>query len=504
MYIYLFLKGDVVDLNDLTLELLRKRPNGISFEIMALRLLQRELPDATDERLALLKKQMFPRSDNVWLFTQQVVDDDTRREFDAFVEARLHEAAYLTFDALRLAFEGRLKSLYKPEDFMAFFGHYFQGPSWKGSQERNIRALQYSDAEPLSGLLKRDAARVSAMIDDAGGVLLRSDVLAGMPHVDDASLAEMMRQLAPEFCAVDIDGVPGWQKVDAVHLPDDFSEQLSCVMDLLLELDFKATLDNLNFALSMDYGIPFRKEYALENDELFRCAVEANYKGAEKICWKRHGARFARAKEYGEGYQKPIKTEKSQGEIIGVSGKPLKETVWRSFKTKWRYPHREEMAKMREEGVTIAEIAKYFRCSVGHTENVIRFHHQMPQILALNGMTEEDLKKPERRKKAATRINDDKDDGDISQQPTAKITKKTGETIEVLGMRGQPLREQSWARNVKIWKKRRHEVLEMLNKGMSKVEIAERLGLSQSSLLAISEMPKMLEMNGLTEEDLGV
>lgn len=477
--------------------LIQEYPKGILFTPTALRLLQGKWPEATVERLDSLKAEMFHLSDDVWLFTEQVMDAETLRDFPKLVNTWLHEAGYLTLHALRMKFEGRLRVLHTATEYEAFFDYFFQDPAWRLLRESGIRALQHSNAELLRTLLERDASRVSSMVEDAGGALRCSDALAELPHLDGESLAVIMKMFAPDVHEVDLYGEPGWQKLDTVHLPDDFSGKLTRIMELLLELGFKATLDNLNFALSMAYEVGFRKEYALEDEALFRRVVEKYYQGTDKIYW-RFGSQFAKAKEDSEkrSIPRPEKTERKQGEIVGTDGRPLKEKTWKQDYSAWKDPRCIEIVEIHAEGVNITEIAKRFGLAERTIRNFLNVHAKIPKILALNGLTEEDLDIQH------TGANEN---GKRFQQPT-QTERVQG---EIIGLDGKPLKAQTWRNFCWYWKDpRRGKMAKMQAEGKSFIEITKLFNLSKNHidnfLWIHHSMPKLLEINGLTEEDLGV
>ena len=475
-------------LNELQRALIQEYPDGVSFGHLALRLLQRKLPEATDALLEQLKAGMFRRPDEVWLFMQHVMDDEVLAEFAKFADTRSREAGYLTLHALRLRFEGRLRLLHTPADYEAFFAYFFRNPSWRLSQEVGVHALQRPHAEPLQALLERDAARVSAMVEAAGGALRNSDALAELPHLDGESLAVVMKKFAPDIHEVDLDGEQGWQRVDAIHLPDDFSDKLTRILERMLELDFKATLDSVNFALSMEYGVHFRKEHALEDDVLFRRVVEKHYKGAEKIGW-RFGARFAKVKEEIEerAEKQSVRIEPKPSQIIGQSGKALSAHTWDCYVRNWNDPRRLEIAHLKAQGVSSAEIAKRYNLTKGTIDGWILWtHHNMPKILELNGMTEADLDVTPSRRRVG-----------LSERMQS----------EIMGLEGKPLQAHVWKEFKKRYKHPlREEMVKMVAEGMTVAEIAKKVGYCKGYISEIVQlqqrMPKILELNGMTEEDL--
>ena len=366
-------------------------PGGISFEPMAMRLWKGKLAKITDGQIGQLKEKMFRRSDGIWLFAEQVADDSIRREIEGFADVCLRKAGYVTLPTLGMTFAGRLKLLHSPEDCVAFFTHCFRDPPWSLSREQGVVALQrHSSAEPLLALLKRDTARVSSMIDDAGGVLPRYDALAELSHLDEGSLTEIMKRLVPDVCMIDVDGIPCWQRIGAIHLPDDFSEKVTHIMDLLLELDFKVTPDNVNLALSMTYDVDFRKEYAQNNDALFRRIVETNYRGTNTFGWK-YGTRLLGTVGHNVPRFPLGKSNGKQSEIIGLKGMPLARGTWKAHLLFWKDLRRKTIADMKSKGATNIEIAKRLKCTESYVRSSFEVHRRMPKIFEINGMTEEDL-----------------------------------------------------------------------------------------------------------------
>ncbi len=95
----------------------------------------------------------------------------------------------------------------------------------------------------------------------------------------------------PEVHKAEVGGVPCWCNTEAIHLPEDFSEKLTTVVDTLVALDEKVTAANLEFALNLLYRIRFRKEYALKDNDTFMRVCANHYQGINNDFSKRKKSR---------------------------------------------------------------------------------------------------------------------------------------------------------------------------------------------------------------------
>ncbi len=263
---------------ELLAALARECPNGVSFDPMAVRLLRQKVP-LEDRQIGDLKSKMFQLGNGLWFSREMIFDDESRLTFNGQAVEWLTEYGYFSVERLYRDFFGVFRHIATPEDSAAFLrtlgftvAVWGKGGYFCSDPPPNLDDSLASTSETIAGWLKEE-----------DGTLPFHEIEEAMPHLTAEALESIRAQFLPEVHAAEVGGVPCWCSTEAIHLPEDFSEKLTTVVDTLVMLEERMTATNLEFALNLFYRIRFRKEYALPDNDTFMRVCAKHYLGGNDV-----------------------------------------------------------------------------------------------------------------------------------------------------------------------------------------------------------------------------
>ena len=261
------------------LKLLSKEcPGGVSFEPMAMRLLQHKIPLESD-RIEELQNQMFQLENGLWFSSEMVADYQSRQAVSEHAEAWLFEYGYFSVEKLFDHFCDHFSQLISIENFAAFLRHL--GFSVENCGKENL--FCFSPQSSLQEYLATSSREITDYLDQADGTLIFNDIVMAMPHLTAEVLEYIRKKYLPEIQAAEVGGVPCWCSVEAILLPDDFAEKMTTTIDTLVMLDERVSSAKLEFALNLHYRMRVRKEYALLDDDTFIRVCAKYYQGENSV-----------------------------------------------------------------------------------------------------------------------------------------------------------------------------------------------------------------------------
>lgn len=324
---------------------------------------------------------------------------------------------------------------------------------------------------------------IAGWLEEAGGMLTFHDIEQEMPYLTAEALEGIRAQFLPEVNMTTIGGVPCWCSTEAIHLPEDFSEKLTTVVDTLVVLNEKVSASKLEFALNLFYRIRLREEYALLDNDTFMRVCAKHYQGGNNIfpnekfrirandlsvpgrrvrspntrlcnlgvpigseiaftkdnhitctvlddsnqveydgkawsisalathllgvssangfchfsyegevLWDRR-LRMEQADKKDE-YQSeempsPTKVQEAESKIIGLEGRPLSPSTWRSFRADGTNPHVAVWARRVENGESVGQIARESGYALSTMKVMISNFHLYFKVCRLNGIVPE-------------------------------------------------------------------------------------------------------------------
>lgn len=265
-------------IEELLISLAKERPNGVSFDVTAMRLLKQKIP-LEDSQVDDLKAEMFQIEDGRWFSRVMIANDETRLAFEEQASAWLAKHGYFSVDRLFECFGCVFRHISTTEDCAAFLRHLgFLVVLWgKGG---------YFCSQPSPDLeesLMATSKTVAERLEEAGGTWALHEIEEALPHLTVEALENIREQFLPEVHAAEVGGIPCWRNVEAIPLPENFAEKLTTVVNTLVDLKEKVSVTNLEFALNLCYRKRFREEYDLLDNGSFMRVCAKHYQGGSDV-----------------------------------------------------------------------------------------------------------------------------------------------------------------------------------------------------------------------------
>lgn len=265
--------------------------NGFRFDSTALRLLSSKAGGAIDEDMqSKLKQQMFRRSDNVYFLLDFVAEAETRQEIVDCANALLNEYGCFEISELYALYEARLNSkcIDGADDFEKFY---------ECIVDRNVRCVA---APQIGNRIARHssgnvwdsfdaiAQKIIAVTNDEFDGLVREDDLHKKINGFSADLLAKIikKHVGNELLRVEINDIICYQTLNALGLPDSFSDTLSDILYRLDDLGLEPTEEALHTALSLALGVNFKEEYNIPDQATYRRLIDVYYKVSPHREWK--------------------------------------------------------------------------------------------------------------------------------------------------------------------------------------------------------------------------
>ncbi len=259
--------------DDLMKNLRRERPDGVSFDPMALRLLRQVVP-FEDWQIEELKNEMFQLEDERWFCLDMIADDDIRLTIQKQATDWLEEYHCFSVDRLFENYYGGLRHVSTPEYFAFFLQHLGLAVAEYG----NGGFYTFRSTSILRDSLISIAKSIAKWQEEADGILALDEIEGRLPYLTGEALEDIRTKFLPEIHIEEVGGVSCWRNLEAVHLPEDFADKLTDAVDTLLFLGKKVDTGHLEFALDLFYRTPFRETYNLMNRRVFVSTCAKHYK----------------------------------------------------------------------------------------------------------------------------------------------------------------------------------------------------------------------------------
>ena len=256
----------------------RECPNGVSLDLMAVRLLRQKVP-FEDWQIEDLKTAMFQLGNGLWFSRKMISDDDSQWAFDGQATEWLMEYGCFSVERLFSDYYSVFRHIATPKDYTAFLMHLgYKVAVWKKGGY-----FCYQTPFSLEDRLFSISESIAEWLEDAYGTLTFHDIQQAMPHLTSEALEGIRVHFLPQAHYTEVGGVPCWCSTESIPLPENFSEILTTAADTLVALGERASVANIEFALNLLYRIRFREEYALTNNNTFVCVCTKHYQGRNNI-----------------------------------------------------------------------------------------------------------------------------------------------------------------------------------------------------------------------------
>jgi hypothetical protein len=267
--------------------------SGFRFDTTALRLLSNKAGIEIDKNMqSMLKRQMFRRNDDVYFLLDVVADAKIRKEIADFADALLDEYGCFEIPELYTLYANSLnpKCISGADDFEKFYERIGNcNVRCVAAPRIGNRIVRYNNGNVLGTFNIIAKKIITVANDEFCGVVSEDDLQKKFCAFSTDLLAKIIRNCAEsELLRVEINGIVCYQTLDALGLPDDFSDTLSNMLCRLDDLELTPNEEVLNTALSLALGVNFKAEYNIPDQATYRRLVDIYYKANPPREWK-HG-----------------------------------------------------------------------------------------------------------------------------------------------------------------------------------------------------------------------
>jgi len=365
--------------------LARKYPKGVSFEPMAIRLICNEL-SLTAEDIEEAKDNMFKVGDR-WFSSAMIADVDTILAIKTRAQEWLRCYRYFSVSRLWEEFREQLRNISDPDACSAllqFLG--FHTISWQGN-------FVCGTSQGMNEALKAFSQDCVNRLEEAGGELQEVILLEGIEYIDEALMNAIRICFLPEIYKIEKNDEFFWCQKEALFLPDDFSKQVTTIIDTLIMLYKKADLSSLTLALDIAYQMRVRDEFSLNDDNLFRRICMDFYEGDKELFSSgRKGIRerdicSVTSRSKNENVTTLAEEDLKIRHIIGLKDQILTPATWKGVQRDGNDPKIAEWCKRLDQGETISSLAE----ETGYAESTLKVrtanHRLYFKLCHKNGIT---------------------------------------------------------------------------------------------------------------------
>jgi hypothetical protein len=267
--------------------------SGFRFETTALRLLSGKTGVEIDANMqSALKQQMFHRGDGIYFLFEHIADKQTRKDIVRVANALLDEYGCFEVSELYGLYADKLnaKIIGNAGDFEVFYEQIGKsGVRCVAAPYIGNRIARFRNAN-VWGNFEVIADKIIALANDAfGGIISEDDLHREFRAFSVDLLAKIIKHSAEDrLVRTEINGIVCYQTLEALGLPENFSDTLAATLERLDELDLAPSEEVLHTALSLSLGVNFKAEYNLPTQEIYRRLIAVYYKGVPRRQWH-HG-----------------------------------------------------------------------------------------------------------------------------------------------------------------------------------------------------------------------
>lgn len=258
--------------------LARECPNGVSFDLMAVRLLRQKIP-FEDWQIEDLKGAMFQLVNGLWFSREMILDDESWLALERQTMEWIMKHGCFSVERLFEDFYGVLRHIDTPKVCAAFLQHMGFTVTALGKGIHFCSLPQPNLDDSLAAI----SETIAEWLEEVDGTLTFNEIEQSMPHLTAEALKSIRVHFLPEVHEVEVGGMPCWRSTESITLPEDFSEKLTTVVDTLVALEETVTAAKLAFSLNLFYRTRLREEYALLDNDTFMRVCAKHYQGGNAV-----------------------------------------------------------------------------------------------------------------------------------------------------------------------------------------------------------------------------
>lgn len=278
------------DITALKIAVSHNFPAGFLFNTATTKLLESALGRVcSEEEWGDLKREMFKRSDEVYLLPAMVAEEKVIGDMVTRIRGFWDAYGCFALSVLYKEFEGKLKNLTNPDsDFRLFLQKAVlpllpEGGKVFGKLQRQLCIPGDAEEEETIESL---AERVRGVLLENGDAMLREDLVGNFVYLNETIIEMLLKESIPDAVEIKVDEQSYWKLVDFFYLPDDFKDFLLGTIRKMESNHTAPSLQALSGAMELQYGADFRSGYAIDDDEVFKQVIAVNVADGDYV-WNR-------------------------------------------------------------------------------------------------------------------------------------------------------------------------------------------------------------------------
>lgn len=279
------------DITALKIAISHKFHAGFLFNAATIKLLESTLGrECSKGELRDLRREMFKRSDEVYLLPAMVAEEKVIGDLLARIRGFWEAYGCFALSVLYKEFEGKLKNLTNPDsDFRLFLQkavlpQFPEGGKVFGKLQRQLCIPEDAEEEET---IKDLAERVRGVLLENGDAMLQEDLLGNLFYLNAPIIEMLLKESIPDAVEIKLDEQSYWKLIDFFYLPDDFKDFLLEAIRRMESNHAAPSLQALSEAMELQYGVDFRSDYAIDDDDVFKQVIAVNTAGEDYV-WNRN------------------------------------------------------------------------------------------------------------------------------------------------------------------------------------------------------------------------
>ncbi len=263
---------------ELLTQLSEEYPNGVSFEPLALRILCQKM-SLNETQVETLKTELFQMKNGLWYHQNMILSIERQSLFEGKIREYFERYKLFSVAQLLAFFEGTLRHIKNVQDcalFLQYLGYSVE--VWHRKHQ-----LCVASRHTYINVLESVSHSISKYLESSNGTVSKEDICEKLPQFSVEVLDDIRTVFLPNVLETEISDTLCWSTVDTLILPEDFSERLSFVVNVLVSIGRNISVANITFALDLSYEMRFREEYSLEDDDVFKKICKSFYNGEHNI-----------------------------------------------------------------------------------------------------------------------------------------------------------------------------------------------------------------------------
>ena len=168
-------------------------------------------------------------------------------------------------------------------DFIDFYG-FIHNRKTRCVDWYRTKIVRISDN--MNNLANRLITELTKVInDDFFGTINEFELRERLPSLSIDLLDKLIKDFSDEIVRTSINDIICYQTIDALGLPNDFSDRINETLELLDSIDLNPTIEVLHTALSINLSRNFKKEYNIPDDKTFKKIIEKHYNLSPTRSW---------------------------------------------------------------------------------------------------------------------------------------------------------------------------------------------------------------------------